>query len=121
MPEPDKSSDEALRRLDDQLAAFEAKREARPTPLGLGDASEGFRLLGQILGGVLGGLGLGWLVDRLAGASPWGVLGGLLIGVVVSIVAAVRQAAAMSAKAAVESSAPETARDGDQSPPQGEA
>ncbi|HEV7157467.1 MAG TPA: AtpZ/AtpI family protein [Caulobacteraceae bacterium] len=100
MPEPDNTSREALRRLDDKLAAFEAKRETHPTPLGIsGSSGEGFRMLGQILGGVLGGLGLGWLVDHLAGTSPWGVLAGLLTGSALSIVAAVRQATAMGAKA----------------------
>jgi ATP synthase protein I len=117
MPEPDESSEQALKRLDDELEAFQASRKASPPPLGLGgSASEGFRLLGQILGGVLGGLGLGWLVDRLAGTAPIGVLAGLLIGTVLSIVAAVRQASLMSAKAATESP-PASAPEDDQAQP----
>lgn len=101
MPKPDESSEETLKRLDSKLDAFEAARTAKPSPTGMGDStSEGFRLLGQILGGVLGGLGLGWLVDHFLGTAPLGILGGLLIGAGLSIVAAVRQATAMSAKAA---------------------
>jgi ATP synthase protein I len=101
MPKPDESSD-GLKRLDKQLDAFEASRTTRPLSLGMGggSGSDGFRMLGQILGGVLGGLGLGWLVDQFAGTAPLGVLSGLLIGAVLSVIAAVRQATAMSAKAA---------------------
>jgi len=102
MPKPDESSD-GLKRLDKQLDSFEASRTTKPFSMGMGgggSGSDGFRMLGQILGGVLGGLGLGWLVDHFAGTAPLGVLSGLLIGAVLSVIAAVRQATAMSAKAA---------------------
>ena len=101
MPKPDEPSHGALKRLDNELDAFEASRTAKPFSMGLGGSgSEGFRLLGQLLGGVLGGLGLGWLVDHYAGTTPLGVLSGLLIGSVLSVIAAVRQASAIGAKAA---------------------
>jgi ATP synthase protein I len=102
MPKPDDSSRGAMQRLDDELEAFEASRRPKPAVmLGLGaPAGDGFRLLGQLLGGVLGGLGLGWLIDRFAHTGPWGVLGGLLIGSVVSVYAAVRTAMAISARQA---------------------
>jgi ATP synthase protein I len=101
MPEPDETSREAFDRLDKRLDAFEAARRGKPSPMpGLGDsASQGFRMLSQILGGVLGGLGFGWLVDRLAHTSPFGILVGLLAGVGLSVFAAVRAATQMSAKA----------------------
>jgi len=104
MPKPDETSHGALKSLDHQLDAFEASRASKtskPSLMGMGDsASDGFRLLGQLLGGVFGGLGLGWLVDHFAGTSPWGIVGGLLIGAGLSIYAAVRSAMAMSARAA---------------------
>lgn len=101
MPKPDEPSEGALKRLDKQLDAFEASRTTKPLSMGMGgSASEGFRLLGQILGGMLGGLGLGWFADRLAGTTPFGLLIGLLIGTGLSVFAAVRTAAAMSARAA---------------------
>ena len=104
MPKPDETSHGALKSLDHQLDAFEASRASKPSKpalMGMGDsASDGFRLLGQLLGGVFGGLGLGWLVDHFAGTSPWGIVGGLLIGAGLSIYAAVRSAMAMSARAA---------------------
>ena len=48
------------------------------------------------MGGVLGGVGLGWLVDHFAGTTPFGLIGGLLIGGGVSIFAAVTSAAKAS-------------------------
>lgn len=100
MPEPDETSRGALDRLDHKLDTFEASRKAKPFSIGIGGAGgDGFRMLGQILGGVLGGAGLGWLIDRLAGTSPFGLLIGLLIGVIFSIIAVVRTAVAMSDKA----------------------
>ncbi|MBA3812674.1 MAG: AtpZ/AtpI family protein [Caulobacteraceae bacterium] len=101
MPTPDETSRGALERLDHRLDAFEAAREVKPFSLGMGDeASEGYRLLGQMLGGVLGGIGLGWLVDHFAHTGPWGVVGGLLIGAGLSIYATVRTASRISARAA---------------------
>jgi ATP synthase protein I len=101
MPKPDESSQRALRRLDHRLDAFEASRGAKPSSMAMGDsAGDGFRLLGQLLGGILGGLGLGWLVDRLAHTTPAGMVGGLLIGGGLSVYAAVRTAMAMSARQA---------------------
>lgn len=101
MSEPDDSSHGALKRLDRQLAAFEAARVAKPASLGMVDSSgDGYRLLGQMLGGVFGGVGLGWLLDHFAHTSPMGVVGGLLIGSGLSIYATVRTASKMSAMAA---------------------
>jgi ATP synthase protein I len=101
MPKPDDSSLEALGRLDKQLETFEAARGTKPFASAVaGSAGDGYRLLGQMLGGVLGGIGLGWLVDRFAHTSPFGVLGGLLIGAGLSVYATVRTASAMSARAA---------------------
>jgi ATP synthase protein I len=101
MPEPDETSREAFSRLDKRLDAFQASRRDKPSPIpGLGDsASQGYRMLGQMLGGVFGGLGLGWLVDRLAHTNPWGIVLGLLAGAGLSIFAVIRTAIQASAKA----------------------
>ncbi len=88
-----------LGRLDRDLEAFEAgRRKAPSTGLG-GEAGDGYRLLGQMLGGVLGGIGLGWLVDHFAHTGPWGVVGGLLIGAGLSIYSTVRTASRIGARA----------------------
>jgi ATP synthase protein I len=86
-----------LARLDSDLASFDAGRQKTPSSLG-GEAGAGYRLLGQLLGGVLGGIGLGWLVDHFAHTSPWGLVLGLLIGAGLSIYSAVRTASQMGAR-----------------------
>jgi ATP synthase protein I len=58
--------------------------------------AQGYRFVGEVVGGVLGGVGLGWLLDRFAHTQPWGVVGGLLIGTGLSIFVAVRSAARSS-------------------------
>jgi ATP synthase protein I len=61
--------------------------------------AQGYRFVGEVVGGVLGGVGLGWLLDRFAHTQPWGVVGGLLIGTGISIFAAVSTAAKANKKA----------------------
>jgi ATP synthase protein I len=104
MPHPNDQRDEAIKRLDEGLDAFDKKR-ARPSTLGgdAGSMGEGYRLLAGLIGGVLGGLGLGWTVDYFAHTSPFGLVGGLLIGIVLSTYAAVRTAGRMSAEAVAKS------------------
>ncbi len=114
MPEPDDDRG-ALKRLDERLDAFEAERRKPPSMLGAGkEAGEGYRLLAQMLGGVLGGLGFGWLVDRLAHTAPWGVVVGLVIGAFLSIFSTVQTASRISARAAAaEKSLPRAPEDED--------
>ncbi len=60
---------------------------------------EGYRLLAELIGGVLGGLGLGWLADRFAHTSPWGIAVGVSLGAGASVFMAVRTAARMGKRA----------------------
>ena len=90
-PGPGEPGRDPLARFDSDLASFEASRRKTPSGWG-GEAGSGYRLLGQMLGGVLGGIGLGWLVDHYAHTSPWGLVLGLLIGAGLSIYSAVRTA-----------------------------
>jgi ATP synthase protein I len=92
-PRQDERGGDPLAKLDTALAAFEAGRAKTPAGPGVGgDAGMGYRLLGQMLGGVLGGIGLGWLVDHFAPTGPWGLLIGLFGGVAFSIYSTVRMA-----------------------------
>jgi ATP synthase protein I len=100
MSEANDPRGQARKRLAKDLDAFEAARAPGGTPLtGIGEAGVGYRLLAGLLGGVFGGLGLGWTFDHFVHTSPFGLISGLLIGLGVSIYAAVRTALAISAKA----------------------
>ncbi len=115
MPTPDEPSQGALGRLEGRLDAFEAGRETKPLVLGGGEsAGEGYRLLGQMLGGVLGGIGLGWLIDHFAHTGPWGVIGGLLIGAGLSVFTTVQTASRISAREAAKSGPVAPVRDDDE-------
>ena len=104
MPKADEPNDKALRSLDARLDAFEAKKAAEAPGRAEHEKSsqDGYRLLADLIGGVLVGLGFGWLLDRYAGTGPWGMVGGLLIGMGSSIYIVVRKATKLSAQASVQ-------------------
>ena len=95
MPQTDDRPDEALGRLSDELQAFEASRARSASPEAVRRIGEGNRLLAELIGGLLGGLGFGWLFDRLAHTTPWGIVVGVTAGVGVSVFMAVNTAARM--------------------------
>jgi len=72
-------------------------RKARSDTSSIGD---GYKLVAELIGGVLGGLGLGWVFDRWAGTSPWGLLLGVLLGTGLAVFLIARSAGRMSAQAA---------------------
>jgi ATP synthase protein I len=94
MSQPDDESQEALQRLQNRLDALTAERKPKNAADGSAERSmgEGYRLLGEVIGGVLGGLGLGWLVDHFAHTTPFGMVIGLLLGTAASAYAAVKSA-----------------------------
>jgi ATP synthase protein I len=74
-------------RIDALEARLKAAREGedqrnRPQVQG-SDASYklGNRVLAELLGGLIGGALIGWVVDRFAGTSPWGLMVGLFLGI----------------------------------------
>ena len=73
--------------LEDRLAAAREREEQRTTSKQQGlDASyrAGNRVLAELLGGIVGGLLIGWVIDRFAGTSPWGLLVMLFLGIIVA-------------------------------------
>lgn len=44
----------------------------------------GNRVLAELIGGMAGGALIGWVIDRLAGTSPWALLVMLFFGIIVA-------------------------------------
>jgi ATP synthase protein I len=74
------------KRLHDLSERIEAETAEHAPPKGPGPGDQGsrygvaFRLASEFVAAVLGGAGLGWLLDRLAGTSPFGLIILLLLG-----------------------------------------
>jgi ATP synthase protein I len=96
-----KQSDEAalsarLQRLGEGLARQRADQPsdspgADRTTAASGYA-RGFRLSSELVAGVVVGAGLGWLIDRWLGISPWGLLVFLLLGFTAGVLNVMRTA-----------------------------
>ena len=95
MPQPDDQPEEAMNRLGEELQAFEAGRARSASSRASRGIGEGYSLLAQLIGGVLGGVGLGWLVDRFAHTSPWGMVIGVFAGTGLSVYAVALSASRM--------------------------
>jgi ATP synthase protein I len=85
-----------LQRLNERLARDRAGRssespgEDRATTAS--GYARGFRLSSELVAGVLVGAGLGWLIDRLLGISPWGLIIFLLLGFAAGVLNVMRSA-----------------------------
>ena len=92
MSRPEPSREEALRRLDEQANALEA-RAARPVQdHGHQAVGQAYQLLGTLIGGPFVGIAFGWGVDAVAGTAPLGIIAGVLLGFGVSIFLAMKSA-----------------------------
>jgi ATP synthase protein I len=95
-------SDEAalsarLRRLGERLGQQHPDRpsdgEAGQRPTADPSAiARGFRLSTELVAGVLLGAGIGWLLDRWLGISPWGLIVFLLLGFTAGVLNVMRTA-----------------------------
>jgi ATP synthase protein I len=85
-----------LQRLSERLARDQAGRPSgNPAEDRAATASgyaRGFRLSSELVAGVLVGAGLGWLIDRLLGISPWGLIVFLLLGFAAGVLNVMRSA-----------------------------
>jgi ATP synthase protein I len=95
MADPKTPHDEAFKSLDKRLDALDLTSRREPARFDEGSGA-GYRVVGELIGGVLTGLGFGWLLDRIAGTNPWGLIGGMLIGTGVSIFLVARSAGRMT-------------------------
>ncbi|MXP40954.1 F0F1 ATP synthase assembly protein I [Altererythrobacter soli] len=87
-PEQDPIGEDArIDALEERLKAAREREEQRNKPQVQGADSGyklGNRVLAELLGGMLGGALIGWVIDRFAGTSPWGLLVMLFFGIVVA-------------------------------------
>ncbi len=80
--------DARIKSLDTRLNAALEREESKSPPAET-EASEasysaGNRVLADLLGGIVGGLCLGWVIDQFAGTRPWGLLVMLFFGIFVA-------------------------------------
>jgi ATP synthase protein I len=96
-----KQSDEAalsarLQRLGEGLARQRADQPSGSPGADRATAASGyargFRLSSELVAGVVVGAGLGWLIDRWLGISPWGLLVFLLLGFTAGVLNVMRTA-----------------------------
>ena len=55
-----------------------------------------FRLASEFVAGILVGAAIGWGLDKLAGTTPWGMIGFLLLGFVAGVLNVMRSAEKMA-------------------------
>ncbi|AKM09678.1 AtpZ/AtpI family protein [Croceicoccus naphthovorans] len=73
--------------LDERLKAARQREDDRNRPQVQGaDANYrmGSKVLAELLGGLIGGGLIGWVIDRFADTSPWGLLVMLFLGIIVA-------------------------------------
>ncbi|MCC6827003.1 MAG: AtpZ/AtpI family protein [Novosphingobium sp.] len=71
--------------LDRRLKAAREREDERNRPVaGVAEADANYRMgsrvLSELIGGIGGGALIGWVIDRFAGTSPWGLLVLLFLG-----------------------------------------
>ncbi len=93
MPVSDKPNVEA-HNLDTRIAAAEAAQAKAVSHDSHQAMAQGYRFMGEVVGGVFMGAAAGWALDYFTGVTkPWGLIIGLLGGAGLSIFVAVRSAA----------------------------
>ena len=90
-----------LKRLGERLDTLGAGRPSGSGPGAPPSAdhsamARGFRLSTELVGGVLLGAALGWLLDRWLGISPWGLIVFLLLGFAAGVLNVMRAAGVVS-------------------------
>jgi ATP synthase protein I len=95
-----KTSSEELSDFDRRLSTSKKSIEDKDRQLaGNGSAySFGFRLVTDLVVGVLSGFGMGWLLDYWLGTSPWFLLILLPFGIVAGILNVIRAAKSVEAQ-----------------------
>lgn len=94
-PDDEAALSARLKRLGERLTLASRPSENRSDPRPSADTSafvRGLRLSSELVAGVLVGAGIGWLLDRWLGISPWGLIVFLLLGFAAGILNVMRAA-----------------------------
>jgi ATP synthase protein I len=94
-PDSEAALSARLKRLGERLDQASRPSETGSGPRQTTDTSafaRGFRLSTELVAGVLVGAGLGWLLDRWLGTTPWGLIVLLLLGFAAGILNVMRAA-----------------------------
>jgi len=85
-----------LQRLGERLARDQASRSsddpAEDRAATASGYARGFRLSSELVAGVVVGAGIGWLLDRWLGITPWGLIIFLLLGFAAGVLNVMRSA-----------------------------
>lgn len=89
------AEDPRIGSLDERLKAAQEREEERNRPSGGAGATDanyrlGSRVLSELIGGIGGGALVGWVIDRFAGTSPWGLLVLMFLGIIVAFRSIIR-------------------------------
>ncbi len=84
---PEETREEAIKRLTESASSLEARSERQMAHEAAGQkaAGQAWRILADLFGGVLVGLAIGFIVDRVFDTAPAGLIGGVLLGFAVSV------------------------------------
>jgi ATP synthase protein I len=90
-----------LKRLGERLGKVQSRRSGQrgygaSPPADSSAMARGFRLSTELVGGVLLGAALGWLLDRWLGSSPWGLIVLVLLGFAAGVLNVMRAAGVVS-------------------------
>jgi ATP synthase protein I len=94
-----------LQRLNEELSQRRSAADQASSAPGADRATaasgyaKGFRLSSELVAGVVVGAGIGWLLDRWLGISPWGLIIFLLLGFAAGILTVARSAGLVASNA----------------------
>jgi ATP synthase protein I len=92
-----------LKRLGEGLARQRAEETSNDAPdnraATASGYAKGFRLSSELVGGVVVGAGLGWLIHRGLGIAPWGLIVFLLLGFAAGVLNVMRSAGVIASRA----------------------
>ncbi|MDX8436255.1 MULTISPECIES: AtpZ/AtpI family protein [Mesorhizobium] len=82
--EADIRDDDLERRRRDLEASLATRRpdrlEGKDDAKAVTGYGQALKLSSEFIAGIVVGVAIGWIIDRLAGISPWGLIVGLLLG-----------------------------------------